>query len=115
MEKSCLKYGSFFGIENDISVATCGSNLINYQVELLLSLGIQEIIIGFDRQYREIGDEEWKKWTRKLRQINDKYSSLVKISFLFDKSKEGILDYKDSPIDKGKDVFLELFKYRVIL
>ena len=114
-EKSCLKYGSFFGIENDISVATCGSNLINYQVELLLSLGIQEIIIGFDRQYREIGDEEKKKWTRKLRQINDKYSSLVKISFLFDKSKEGILDYKDSPIDKGKDVFLELFKYRVIL
>ena len=55
-EKSSLLYGSYFGIEHDISVAACGSNLINYQVELLLSLDVQEIIIGFDRQYKEIGD-----------------------------------------------------------
>ena len=60
-EKSCLLYGSYFGIENDISVAACGSNLINYQVELLLSLGVQEIIIGFDRQYKEVSDETKEK------------------------------------------------------
>ena len=114
-EKSCLLYGSYFGIENDISVASCGSNLINYQVELLLSLGVQEIIIGFDRQYKEIGDNEWKKWTNKLYHIHNKYSSMIKISFLFDKTKEGILNYKDSPIDQGKDAFLYLFKNRIIL
>lgn len=114
-EKSCLKHGSFFGIENDISVAICGSNLINYQVELLLSLGVNEIIIGFDRQYKEIGDEEWKKWTDKLYYIHNKYSSIVNISFLFDKTKEGLLKYKDSPIDQGKDVFLYLFNNRIIL
>lgn len=114
-EKSCLLYGSYFGIKNDISVASCGSNLINYQVELLLSLGVQEIIIGFDRQYKEIGDNEWKKWTNKLYHMHNKYSSMVKISFLFDKTKEGILNYKDSPIDQGKDAFLYLFKNRIIL
>ena len=29
-EKSCLKYQSYFGIENDISVACCGSNISAY-------------------------------------------------------------------------------------
>jgi len=110
-EKSSLLYGSYFGIDNDISVAACGSNLINYQVELLLSLGVQEIIIGFDRQYQEIGDEEWKKWTDKLYHIHDKYGSLVQISYLFD--KEHILKYKSSPIDQGPEIFIELFKNRI--
>jgi len=30
-EKSCLKYQSYFGIENDISVACCGSSFSAYQ------------------------------------------------------------------------------------
>ena len=110
-EKSSLLYGSYFGIENDISVAACGSNLINYQVELLLSLGVQEIIIGFDRQYQEIGDDEWKKWTEKFYHIHNKYGSLVQISYLFD--KEHILNYKSSPIDQGPEIFIELFKNRI--
>ena len=110
-EKSCLKYGSYFGIENDISVAACGSSLINYQVELLLSLGVDEIIVGFDRQYKEVGDISWQQWTKKLYHIHDKYGSIVQISYLFDKNH--LLDYKSSPIDHGKDVFLELFKNRI--
>ena len=35
-EKSCLKYASYFGNDYDISVACCGSNLINYQVQFLV-------------------------------------------------------------------------------
>ena len=110
-EKSSLKYGSFFGLDNDISIAACGSNLINYQVELLLSLGVQEIIIGFDRQYQELGDSDCRKWTKKLTEINNKYNSKVQISFLWD--KEHLLNYKDSPIDQGPEVFIELFKNRI--
>ncbi len=110
-EKSTLLYGSYFGLENDISVAACGSNLINYQVELLLSLGVQEIIIGFDRQYQELGDKDCRKWTKKLTEINNKYKSKVQISFLWD--KEHLLEYKDSPIDQGPEVFMELFKNRI--
>ena len=110
-EKSCLLHGSYFGIDNDISVAACGSSLINYQVELLLSLGIDEIIVGFDRQYENIGDPTWKNWTKKLKQIHSKYGSIVQISFLFD--KEYILNFKDSPIDQGPEVFMELFKNRI--
>lgn len=113
-EKSCLKHASIFGESNDISVAVCGSNLISYQVDLLLSLGVEEIIIAFDRQYQAIGDEEFKRWTKKLTELNKKYSSYVTLSFMFDKTCK-ILDYKDSPIDKGKEAFLELFEGRIYL
>ena len=112
-EKSSLLYASFFGEENDISVAVCGSSLISYQVKVLLSLGVEEIIIAFDKQFKEVGDEEWKRWTKKLKSIHKKYSPYVQISFLFD--KWNLLDYKDSPIDKGPDIYLELFKKRIIL
>ncbi len=57
-EKSCLKYASYFGIDNDISVAVCGSSLTTYQVQLLKDLDVNEIIIAFDKQFREIGDDE---------------------------------------------------------
>lgn len=112
-EKSCLLYRSYFGGDADISVAVCGSNLINYQVQLLLSLGVEEICIAFDKQFQEIGDDEWKRWTKKLKELNRKYSPLVQISFLFDKMN--LLGYKDSPIDRGPEIFMQLFKERVVL
>lgn len=113
MEKSPLLYASYFGEDNDISVACCGSSLINYQVKLLLSLGVEEIVIAFDKQFKEIGDNEWKKWTKKLTDIHTKYGSYVQISFMFDLNNK--LEYKDSPIDKGKDIFLQLFNERIVL
>ena len=110
-QKSTLLYASYFGTESDISVACCGSNLIKYQVNLLLSLGVKEIIIALDKQFQEIGDEEWQKWVIKLKTIYNKYGSYVNISYMFD--KKGILNYKSSPIDEGKDKFIKLFQERV--
>ena len=112
-EKSCIKYASLFGIENDISVAVCGSSLTAYQVEMLKELDVEEIVIAFDKQFKEIGDNEFKIWTKKLRDLNKKYSPLVQVSFMFD--KWNLLGYKDSPIDKSKEIFEELFKKRVML
>ena len=112
-EKSTLLYASYFGMENDISVAVCGSSLITYQVELLLSLGVKEIIIAFDKQFQDVNDDEGKRWIKKLKDIHKKYSNKCQISFMFD--KKGLLGYKDSPIDAGIDTFLTLFKERIIL
>ena len=44
-EKSALKYISYFGEENDLSVSICGSSMINYQAWLLIQQGAKEIII----------------------------------------------------------------------
>lgn len=111
-EKSCLKYASWYP-DSDISVACTGSNLISYQVKLLMDSGAEEIIVGLDKQFQEIGDKEFKKLTRNLKQIALKYGNYVKISFLFD--KWGLLGYKDAPVDKSKEDFEFLLKNRVNL
>ena len=112
-EKSVLKYQSYFGIENDISVACCGSNISDYQIQLLIEAGAKEIIIAFDRQFKNIGDDEYNHLVTNLKKIHKKYNTIVNISFIFDKFK--ITDYKASPIDEGADKFLKLFKERVML
>ena len=112
-EKSCLLYQSYFGLENDISVACCGSSVSNYQIQMLLEAGAEEIIVAFDRQFQEIGDEEFKHLKTNLMRLRDKYKSFVLISFIFDKNM--ITGYKDSPIDCGPNTFLQLFKERIVL
>lgn len=112
-EKSVLLYGSYFGIENNISVACCGSSLSAYQVQLLLDAGAEEIIIAFDRQFQELGDKEFKHLTDNLKKIHTKFHTMATISFIFD--KQMITGYKDAPIDCGKEKFLQLFKERIYL
>lgn len=112
-EKSCMQYRSYFGIDNDISVACCGSNISPYQMNLLLTSGAEEIIIGMDRQFQELNDNEFKMLVSKLKKINEKYRKDVNISFLFD--KDMITAYKASPTDEGPDKFMQLFNKRIIL
>lgn len=111
-EKSVLLYGSYFGWDNNISVACCGSSISTYQIQLLIEAGAKEIIIAFDRQFQEINDKEFQRLKRKLLQIGSKYKSYVNISFMFDKNM--ITNYKSSPIDHGPEKFLQLFKERII-
>lgn len=112
-EKSCLLYQSYFGLENDISVACCGSSISAYQIQLLIEAGAEEIIIAFDRQFKEIGDEEFIRLKGNLLKLRNKYKNFVSISFMFDKNM--ITGYKQSPIDEGKEKFLKLFKERIVL
>jgi hypothetical protein len=112
-EKSCLKYQSYFGIENDISVACCGSNISNYQIQLLIEAGAKEIVIAFDRQFQDLNTTESKIWIKKLQKIHEKYKNDVIISLIFDKNK--ITNYKSSPVDEGPEKFLQLYKERIIL
>lgn len=109
-EKSVLLQDSLFGEGSNFSCASCGCSLNEYQVRILLSYGVEEIIIGYDRQFVEIGDEEYIKWIEKLAKIRKKYSHYCKITFLFD--EYDILQYKSSPIDEGKEKFLRLMRQR---
>lgn len=112
-EKSSLLYQSYFGLENDISVACCGSSVSSYQMQLLMEAGAEEIIIAFDRQFQEMGDNEFLHLKKNLLKLREKYKNYVNISFIFDKNM--ITGYKNSPIDCGPQVFLQLFKERIIL
>lgn len=112
-EKSCLLYQSYFGLENDISVACCGSSVSAYQIQLLMEAGAEEIIIAFDRQFQEIGDTEFQHLKNNLLKLRAKYKNFVTISFIFDSKM--LTNYKDSPIDCGPEIFLQLFKDRILL
>ena len=112
-EKSCLLFQSYFGLDNDISVACCGSSISAYQIQLLLDYNVKEITSAFDRQFQKIGDDEFKHLTNNLTKINERYKNYVDISFIFDKKM--ITGYKDSPIDCSKEIFLKLWKERIKL
>ena len=112
-EKSTLLYKSYFGLENDISVACCGSSISAYQIQLLIDASAEEIIIAFDRQFQEIGDVEFQHLKNNLIKLRNKYKNFVTISFIFDSKM--LTNYKDSPIDCGPEIFLQLFKDRILL
>ena len=111
-EKSCLMYQSHYGPENDISVAVCGSSLSTHQVNMLKDLGVNELIIAFDRQFQEIGDDEFKRLKTKLIHFYNKYNTSIKITAIFDKHM--LLPYKASPIDEGPRIFERLMKERIV-
>lgn len=113
-EKSVLLYDSIFGSENNIAVACCGSSISNFQIELLLSLGVEEIIIAFDKEFEVINSPEHKRNVRSLIKLKEKIMGRSKVAFLFD-TNNNLLGLKDSPIDKGRNTFLTLFQNRVII
>ena len=71
------------------------------------------MIIAFDRQFQDIGDWEWRQWTKHLISLNNKFKNYINVSIIFDTNM--ITGYKDAPIDDGVDTFLELWKNRVRL
>lgn len=105
-EKAVLQYETMFGENKNICVGCCGSNFHLYQFQLLQKLGINKILIAFDKE-----GEDWNKQTHyynKLKKICEKYKYKCKMGFIWD--SHNLLELKDSPFDKGKDVFLELYK-----
>lgn len=99
-----------FGRKNNIMVAVCGSNFSQYQFSLLKDLNVTKIIIAFDKEGDGWGARE--KYQRKLRKICKKFSNFCNIGFLWD--SKNLLQLKDSPTDKGKEVFLRLYNEGVV-
>lgn len=110
-EKSVLQADTMFG-EDNFTVALCGSNLTDYQIKMILMLGVREVIIALDKQYEDINSEECKKWSKHIKEkIINKISPYFCVSVLWDSI--GLLDYKDSPTDKGKEVLLQLMDRKI--
>lgn len=106
-EKSCLKCQDYFQNDN-FAVSTYGSNLSDYQVKLLLDLGVEEVFIARDKEYTDAENEESYDYQEKLIKQAMKFVPYVRTYILFD--KWNLLKYKDSPADQGKEVLLKLMK-----
>lgn len=112
-EKSVLESMTYFGTGNNLTVATCGSSVSRYQFQLLKELGVDEVVIAFDHDFEEVGSEDYLQTEKKIAAVAKKFSSMTRVSVLFD--RDGLLGYKQSPFDAGKDVFMYLFKNRIIV
>lgn len=109
-EKSVLKFNDLY--DYNISVASCGSSLNYRQVELLVKdLGVKDIIIAYDKEFSNFASEEARNYYNKLQKICKKYTNYCNFYFLFD--FKNLLELKDSPIDKGKEVFEKIMKDKV--
>ena len=111
-EKSVLKYESLYPGKN-VSVSICGSSFSNQQKKMLLNLGVEEIVIALDRQYQDENDEEGINWKNKIIKNLKGLKDYCDISYIWDNDKDKLLEYKDSPIDKGREIFEALLRNRI--
>lgn len=109
-EKSVLLMDAIYG-NNSVAVAVCGSSFSRIQMKMLIDLGVQEIILAFDKQYSNHEEEE--KWSKKVERIvKPLLEHGVKVSKIWDDLENGLLEHKMSPIDKGKEVYDKLVRNR---
>ncbi len=108
-EKSVLQGYSYYQNKSNI-VATCGFNITKNQIQTLLSLGTEEIILGFDKDFYS-EDAEYEMYIKRILSLTEKIIPFCNVSFILDENN--LLDLKDSPTDKGKEIYEILFNNRV--
>ena len=119
-EKSVMLAHEYYG-EDAFVVATCGFNISNWHRDVLLSLGVEEIMLAFDHDFElqefENCDEdnpEYQKFLRYVKRIYSlahKFTAFCRTYVLWDYM--GLLGKKDSPFDRGKEVLETLMKHKV--
>ena len=104
-----------FGVENNFTLALCGcAKISKTQRQMLLDLGVNEVIIALDRQYETVGDDNYLKWIKHLKdKIINPLLPYFNIYVLWD--EEGLLKYKESPTDVDKDTLLKLMKNKIYI
>lgn len=105
-EKSVLQMESF--TRPNCGLAVCGSAFNKYQLNLLMKhCRPKEIVICFDNEEKPNSSNYFDK----LWGIGKKYSNYCNFSFIYD--RKNLTNEKDSPTDKGEEVFEELLKRRI--
>ena len=98
--KSVMKLDSFgYGI----GVSSETSCLNSKQIKILLKMRLKEIIIAYDK---DVGIDKI------IRNISD-LRRFANVSVVIDRNE--VLDSKDSPVDKGIEVWENLYTNRIIL
>lgn len=119
--KSVLQADSILGKENNIVVGMFGMSLKKQQRNLLLKYDINTLYIGLDKQYKSMYDEngnmtvEFENYQKKIDNIYKQLRAFIpNIYVIYDKD-EGLLEYKMSPFDNGKEIWEKLFERKVML
>lgn len=107
-EKSVMMMDTIYGDKN-CSVATLGQNISKQHIQLLLQLGVEEVILAYDADYTNYAQTVAKR--KDYAKIAATLKPFFNVAIIMD--LDHILNYKDSPIDQGKIKFEELLKNRI--
>lgn len=113
-EKSVMKHHTWFGSDSN-AVAVCGFNMTEQQRTFLLNMDVEEVVLAFDKDVDMVESEdeiteEYEHYCEAVNRIGQALAPYCRVTALVD--EEGLLELKDSPLDKGKNVFLELMTNR---
>lgn len=122
-EKSTMLAQEYYG-DNAFVVGTCGFNISNWHRNMLLQLGVNEVILGFDKFKKDFdildfedfdeNDPEYLKYQRYIKRIKSlayKLTPFFTTYVLWD--SEGLLEPKDSPFDRGKEILEYMMRSKV--
>ncbi len=98
-----------------------GLNLSTQRRDMILELGVKEVIIGIDRDFIDIYDDsqvdftpEYIAYRNNVIKIAKLFNGYCKVSCMYDGGSK-LLGYKDSPTDKGKEVYERLYNNRMVI
>ena len=74
-------------------------------------LKVNEIVIALDKEYTDWRTEKAKKYKKHIEELCHKFKNQATFSYIWD--YDNVLEEKDSPFDKGKEVFEYLYKNRI--
>lgn len=111
-EKGSLQSYTYFG-EDSFTVSVCGSNLTRNQIKLILSLGVEEVMIAFDRMYHDAQSFEAELYLRKLIKLVAPIVPFVRVYLILDNKDR--IGYKQAPTDYGKEILVELMKEKILV
>lgn len=107
-EKSILKADSW-NIHN--ALAIFGSNISKRHIEMLLELGINDVVLCMDSDYRQVGDDDFQFFVAKMRKLAGKLRGYFNVSIIY--NNQGYDGYKYSPVDFDRWQFDKLYESRV--
>lgn len=107
-EKSVLKAPSF-NVHN--SLAVFGSNISKRHIQLLLELGVNEVVLAFDNDYKQVGDDEFKFFVVKTKKLVAKLRSYFNVSIVY--NNQGYDMYKCNMMDISYEQAMKLWESRV--
>lgn len=109
-EKAVMQFETMYP-NNNIALALSSSNLSQYQIDILKDLGVEEVIIALDKEYEKSGTREEMVYALKVDKSLVSKLSLFNVSVIWDFG--GLINKKDSPLDRGKEVFNKLYNNRI--
>ena len=107
-EKSVLKAPSF-GIDN--ALAVFGSNISKQHIQLLLELGVNDVVLAFDSDYKQVGDDEFKFFVVKMKKLAAKLKPYFSVSIVY--NNQGYDMYKCNMMDIPYEQAMKLWESRV--